>query len=92
MSRKQVILVDHNEPAQAVDGVEEADILEIIDHHRIGGMYTFQPVYFRNEPLGCTSTLVYLMYREQNVEIPKDFAGLLCAAILSDTVMFKSPT
>ena len=92
MSRKQVILVDHNEPGQAVDGVEEADILEIIDHHRIGGMYTFQPVYFRNEPLGCTATLVYLMYCEQDVEIPKDIAGLLCAAILSDTLAFHSPT
>ena len=92
MSRKQVILVDHNEPAQAVDGVEEADILEIIDHHRIGGMYTFQPVYFRNEPLGCTATIVYLMYTEQGAEIPKDMAGLLCSAILSDTLAFHSPT
>ncbi len=92
MSRKQVILVDHNEPAQAVDGVAEADILEIIDHHRIGGMYTFQPVYFRNEPLGCTATIVYLMYQEQGVTIPEDIAGLLCSAILSDTLAFHSPT
>ncbi|MBO4686667.1 MAG: putative manganese-dependent inorganic diphosphatase [Lachnospiraceae bacterium] len=92
MSRKQVILVDHNEPAQAVDGVEEADILEIIDHHRIGGLYTFQPVYFRNEPLGCTATIVYLRYRELNADIPADIAGLLCSAILSDTLAFHSPT
>ena len=92
MSRKQVVLVDHNEPAQAVEGVEEADILEIIDHHRIGGLYTFQPVYFRNEPLGCTATIVYLMYREQEAEIPADIAGLLCSAILSDTLAFHSPT
>lgn len=92
MRRKQVILVDHNEPGQAVDGVEEADILEIIDHHRIGGMYTFQPVYFRNEPLGCTATIIYMLFKEQQVEIPKQIAGLLSAAILSDTLAFHSPT
>lgn len=92
MSRKQVILVDHNEPSQAVDGVHEADILEVIDHHRIGGLYTFQPVYFRNEPLGCTATIVYLRYQECGEAIPKEIAGLLCSAILSDTLAFHSPT
>ncbi len=92
MSRKQIVLVDHNEPAQAVDGVEEADILEIIDHHRIGGISTFQPVYFRNVPLGCTATIVYQTARERNIEIPKEIAGLMCAAILSDTLAFHSPT
>lgn len=92
MRRKQVILVDHNEPGQAVDGIQEADILEIIDHHRIGGMYTFQPVYFRNEPVGCTATIIYLKYRELGIEIPKNIAALLCSAILSDTLAFHSPT
>ncbi len=72
--------------------MEEADILEIIDHHRIGGLYTFQPVYFRNEPLGCTATIVYLRYRELDADIPADIAGLLCSAILSDTLAFHSPT
>lgn len=90
--RKQVILVDHNEKAQAVDGLEEAEILEIIDHHRIGDIETGGPVYFRNQPLGCTATIIYNIYKENRVEIPKNIAGILCAAILSDTLMFKSPT
>ncbi|MEE1077655.1 MAG: putative manganese-dependent inorganic diphosphatase [Agathobacter sp.] len=90
--RKQVILVDHNEKSQAVENIEEAEILEIIDHHRLGSLETMAPVYFRNQPLGCTSTIIYEMYREKNVEIPKNIAGLLCAAILSDTLMFRSPT
>jgi manganese-dependent inorganic pyrophosphatase len=89
---KQVILVDHNEKTQAVDGLEEAEILEIIDHHRIGTLETINPIFFRNQPLGCTSTIIYLMYKEYGVEIDKQMAGLLCSAILSDTLIFKSPT
>ena len=92
LRRKQVILVDHNERSQAVDGLEEAEILEIIDHHRIGDIETGGPVYFRNQPLGCTSTILYNIFKENRVEIPQNIAGLLCAAILSDTLMFKSPT
>lgn len=92
MRRKQVILVDHNERSQAVTGIENAEILEIIDHHRIGTMETINPVYFRNQPVGCTATIVYQMYMEQEVTPPKQIAGLLCSAILSDTLMFRSPT
>lgn len=92
MKKKQVILVDHNERTQAVDGIEGADILEIIDHHRIGSLETMSPVFFRNQPLGCTATIIYQMYREQNVEIDGQIAGLLCSAILSDTLMYRSPT
>jgi manganese-dependent inorganic pyrophosphatase len=92
LKRKQVILVDHNEKSQAVDGLEEAEILEIVDHHRIGDIETSGPVYFRNQPLGCTATIIYHIYRENMVEIPSNIAGLLCAAIVSDTLMFKSPT
>jgi manganese-dependent inorganic pyrophosphatase len=92
MGRKSVILVDHNERNQAVDGIETADILEIIDHHRLGTIETIQPVYFRNQPLGCTATIVYLMFVENALEIDRATAGLLCAAIISDTLMFRSPT
>lgn len=92
MHRKRVILVDHNERSQAVDGLEEAEILEIIDHHRIGALETGGPVYFRNEPVGCTATILHAMFHEHEVEIPKDIAGLLLSAILSDTLMFHSPT
>lgn len=92
MRRKQVILVDHNERAQAVDGIGEAEILEIIDHHRLASIETMAPVFFRNQPVGCTATIVYDMYQEQGAEISKPIAGLLCAAILSDTLMFRSPT
>ena len=92
LRRKQVILVDHNERSQAVEGLEEAEILEIIDHHRIGDIETGGPVYFRNQPLGCTATILYNIFKENRIEIPRDIAGLLCAAILSDTLMFKSPT
>ncbi len=92
MQKKQVILVDHNEKAQAVDGINEAEILEIIDHHRLGSLETVSPVYFRNQPLGCTSTIIYQMYQEKGVEIPRQIAGLLLSAILSDTLMFRSPT
>lgn len=89
---KQVILVDHNEKNQAVEGMGEADILEIIDHHRLGTVETISPVFFRNQPLGCTATIVYQMYMENGVEIEKEIAGLLCSAIISDTLLFRSPT
>ncbi len=92
MQKKQVILVDHNEKSQAVDGIEQAEILEIIDHHKIGSLETIQPIYFRNQPLGCSSTIIYLMYMEKDVIIPKEIAGLMLSAILSDTLMFRSPT
>ena len=90
--KKQIILVDHNEETQAVDGINGAEILEIIDHHRLGSLETMSPVFFRNQPLGCTSTIIYQIYHEKNVEIPKRIAGILCAAIISDTLMFRSPT
>ena len=89
---KKVILVDHNEKTQAVDGLEEAEILEVIDHHRIADFETIHPIFFRNQPLGCTATIIAQMYREQGVDIPKDMAGLLCSAIISDTLIFSSPT
>lgn len=92
MQKKQLILVDHNEKSQAVDNIGEAEILEIIDHHRIGSLETISPVYFRNQPLGCTSTIIYQMFQEKNIEIPENIAGLLMAAIISDTLMFRSPT
>lgn len=90
--KKKIILVDHNEKSQAVDGWENAEILEIIDHHRIGSLETMSPVYFRNQPLGCTATIIYQLYMEAGQDIPKNIAGILCAAILSDTLMFRSPT
>ena len=90
--KRSVILVDHNERSQAVDNIEDAEILEIIDHHRIGSLETMAPVYFRNEPVGCTATIIYQIYREKGYEIPKNIAGLLCSAILSDTLLFRSPT
>ena len=92
LRKKQLILVDHNEVSQTVDGIEFAHILEIIDHHRIGTLETLEPVLFRNQPLGCTATIIYQMYQEHGVEIPKNIAGLLMAAIISDTLMFRSPT
>ena len=92
MKKKQVILVDHNEKSQAADGVENTEILEIIDHHRLGTMETMSPVFFRNQPLGCTATIIYQMYQENQIEITGTVAGLLCSAILSDTLMFRSPT
>ncbi|NEX00740.1 manganese-dependent inorganic pyrophosphatase [Pseudobutyrivibrio sp. NOR37] len=92
MQKKRVILVDHNEKTQAVDGIDQAEVLEIIDHHRLGSLETVSPILFRNQPLGSTATIVSLMYDERGVEIPKHIAGLLCSAILSDTLMFRSPT
>lgn len=90
--KKQLILVDHNEKSQAVDNIQEAEIREIIDHHRIGSLQTFQPVMFRNQPVGCTATIMYQIYQEKKLEIPAKIAGILCAAIISDTLMFRSPT
>lgn len=90
--KKQVILVDHNEKNQAVDGVEQADVLEIIDHHRLSSIETVGPVFFRNQPVGCTGTIIYQMYQENLAKVPKTIAGLLCSAIISDTLMFRSPT
>ncbi len=92
VKKKQVILVDHNEKNQAVDGVEEADVLEIIDHHRLSSIETMAPVFFRNQPVGCTATIVYQMYQENGVEVDPTNAALLCSAIISDTLMFRSPT
>ena len=92
LHKKQLILVDHNEKGQAVEGIDEAEVLEIIDHHRIGAVETDGPVYFRNVPVGCTCTIVYQMYQENDVEITPTMAGLMLSAILSDTLMFRSPT
>lgn len=91
-NKKKIILVDHNEKTQAIEDIADAEILEIIDHHRLGSVETIEPVYFRNEPVGSTSTIVFEMYKENGVEIDKTTAHLLCAGILSDTLMFKSPT
>ena len=90
--KKKLILVDHNEKSQAVSNIDEAEILEIIDHHRLGSLETMAPVYFRTQPLGCTATIIYQMYLEKQIEITPQMAGLMCAAILSDTLMFRSPT
>ena len=92
MHRKKMVLVDHNEKDQAVDNIDKADIMEIIDHHKLGTLQTMQPISFRNQPVGCTGTIMYQMYGEQKLEIPPKIAGLLCAAIISDTLMFRSPT
>lgn len=92
LERQKVILVDHNEKDQAVDGIRTAEVVEVIDHHRIGAVETRSPIYFRNQPLGCTATIVTLMYEENDIEIEPTIAGLLCSAILSDTLMFRSPT
>ncbi len=90
--KQKVILVDHNNLAQSVDGIEEADILEIIDHHNLGAIGTSVPINFRSKPVGCTSTMIYDMYKEAKVSIPKDIAGLMLSAILSDTLLLTSPT
>ena len=91
-ARKQVIMVDHNEKSQAVDGIENAEILEIIDHHRLRSVETSSPVFFRNQPLGCTATIVYQMYQVAGIALDKQTATLLCCAIISDTLMYRSPT
>lgn len=92
MRRKQVVLVDHNEKRQAVDGIEEAELLEVIDHHRVGDLESINPIYFRNEPVGATSTLITEIYRERGIVPSVEIAGLLLAGILSDTMIFRSPT
>lgn len=89
---KKVILVDHNERTQAVSGIESCEIVEIIDHHRLGTIETMSPVFFRNQPLGCTATIIYQIHKENHVTIEKHIAGLLCSAIISDTLLFRSPT
>lgn len=92
VDRQKVILVDHNEKGQAVDGIRSSEVIEVIDHHRIDSIETMNPIYFRNQPLGCTATIVAMMYNENNQSIPPTIAGLLCSAIISDTLMFRSPT
>lgn len=90
--KKKLILVDHNERSQAVDGIEDTELQEIIDHHRLGGLQTMSPIFFRNQPLGCTATIVYQMFIENEIEIEPHIAGLLCSAIISDTLVYRSPT
>lgn len=92
MKRKQLILVDHNEKQQAVDGVDQAEILEIIDHHRVGDLQTISPIYFHNEPVGSTSTLIAEKFLDSSFTLDKALAGLLLSGILSDTLIFRSPT
>lgn len=91
-TKKNVVLVDHNEYAQSADGIEQANIVEIVDHHKIGGIATDLPISFRVMPVGCSCTVIYQMYKENNIEVPYHIAGLLLSAILSDTLLFKSPT
>ena len=89
---QEVILVDHNEFAQSADGIENAKIKMVVDHHRIYGFETAEPLYYRAEAVGCTCTIIYKMYKENNVEIDKTMAGLMLSAIISDTLLLKSPT
>lgn len=90
--KKKVILVDHNERSQSIKGIEDADVVEVIDHHRINEISSSSPLYMRMEPVGCTSTIVFEMFKEKGVPIPKDIAGLMLSAILSDTLVYNSPT
>ena len=90
--KKKFVLVDHNEFTQSIDDIDSGEVVEIIDHHRLGTVETISPVFFRNQPLGCTATIVYQMYQEAGIEIEKQIAGLLCSAIISDTLLFRSPT
>ena len=90
--KKKVIQVDHNERGQSVDGLEDAEILEIIDHHRVADIQTNNPIYFRNEPVGSTSTIVAKCFFENGIRPSRKAAGLLCGAIISDTLLFRSPT
>lgn len=90
--KQNVILVDHNQKSQSVEGIDEANILEVIDHHNLGTIGTSSPISFRSMPVGCTCTIIYKLYEENNIEIPKEIAGLMLSAILSDTMIFKSPT
>ena len=91
-SKKHVILVDFNERSQAIDGLEQAELMEIVDHHRLGSIETDGPIRMRLEPVGCTCTILYSIYQEKGVEIPANIAGLMMSAILSDTLCFRSPT
>lgn len=90
--KRNLILVDHNQVVQSVDGIEEANILEVVDHHNLGSLGTTIPISFRTMPVGCTSTIIYEIYKENNIEIPETIAGLMLSAILSDTLLLKSPT
>lgn len=92
MPAKQIILVDHNELDQAVDGILDAEVIEIVDHHKLGTVETMKPISVRNQPVGCTATIIYEMFIENCIEIPENIAGLLCGAIISDTLLFRSPT
>lgn len=92
ITRKKVILVDHNEPSQSADGLSEADILEIVDHHNIGKISTLLPINFRNMSVGSVNTIIYKLYKENNIEIPSDIAGLMLSGIISDTLLLASPT
>lgn len=89
---QQVILVDHNEKQQSVDDLEEVQVIEVVDHHRIANFQTADPLYYRAEPVGCTATILKKLYKENGVDIPKDIAGLMLSAIISDSLLFKSPT
>ena len=89
---KQVILVDHNERQQSIDDIDEVQVIEVIDHHRIANFETIDPLYFRAEPVGCTATILLKLYKEHAVEVPADIAGLMLSAIISDSLLFKSPT
>lgn len=84
--------MDHNESGQAVDGLHEAEIEEIVDHHKLGFVETIRPIMFRNQPVGCTATIIYMMFKEKKMEIPEKIAGLMCSAIISDTLLYRSPT
>ncbi len=90
--KKKIILVDHTEKSQAVDNLEQAEIVQIVDHHRVGTVETINPIFFRGEPVGCTCTILYSMFHELGIEIPKHIAGLMMSAIVSDTLLFRSPT
>ncbi len=92
INKKKIILVDHTEKSQAVDNLQQAEILEIVDHHRIGTVETINPIYFRGEPVGCTCTILYSMYHELGIDIPREIAGIMMSAIISDTLLFRSPT
>ncbi len=87
-----VILVDHNERQQSIKDIEDVQVLEVIDHHRIANFETAEPLYYRAEPVGCTATILNKMYKENNVKIEKEIAGLMLSAIISDSLLFKSPT
>jgi len=87
-----VMLVDHNEPQQSLDNIDEFEILSVVDHHRIANFETAGPLYYRAEPVGCTNTIIFKIYKEYGIDVPKDIAGLMLSAIISDTLLFKSPT